>query len=434
MATAEREIIEADLTWTGEAFEAGILVELDEDGAIESVGPRVEGGPAPTRRLSNRAILPGMVNAHSHAFQRGLRGRGERFPDGAGSFWSWREAMYDLVETMDESLIESLTRHAFREMLGAGITCVGEFHYLHHDARGRGFPFDEVVLRVASEVGVRLVLLNVYYRTGGIGQPLAGGQRRFRVDSPDQYWKQAEHLRPFIDPKTQSLGAVVHSIRAAPIGDIVELHREAMRRGLVFHMHLEEQRLEIEQCEEAYRTRPMALLIDKLEINDRFTAVHCTHTAKEDMERYLDLGGRVCVCPLTEANLGDGVPDLATVQARSGRVCLGTDSNARIDFAEEMRWLEYAQRLTRQRRGALADRRGMLAPRLFRSATTHGANALGLRAGVIEAGAPADFMTLDLASPSLAGWTNETLLESFIFGAGREAVGEVCVGGRWIEP
>ena len=191
MAGPLRQIIEADLTWTGETFEAGVQVAVDDAGRIERVGAL---GLAPTRRLTGRALLPGMVNAHSHAFQRGLRGRGEIFPAGAGDFWSWREAMYALVQSLDPDAAYTLSRRAFDEMLRAGVTTVGEFHYIRHDASGAGYALDEAVVRAAADTGVRLVLLHTYYNTGAVGKPLAGGQLRFRVASPAEYWQRADAL------------------------------------------------------------------------------------------------------------------------------------------------------------------------------------------------------------------------------------------------
>jgi formimidoylglutamate deiminase len=195
-------------------------------------------------------------------------------------------------------------------------------------------------------------------------------------------------------------------------------------------MHVEEQPAEIADCVEAYDARPMAVLNSQLVIDNRFCAIHCTHTAPADMEAFVAAGGTVCVCPLTEANLGDGIPLLAGMP---GRVSLGTDSNLRISFADEMRLLEYAQRLKTESRGVLVDDRGRCGAALWRAATVNGARALGVDAGELRAGAAADFITLDLTAPALAGWTPDTLLDSFVFGAGAEVIAEVYVGGRNVQ-
>jgi len=423
-------VIEADQTWTGEAFESGVQIRIGDDGRIADVGRL---GLAPTLRLADRAILPGFVSAHSHAFQRGLRGRGERFPTGSGSFWTWREAMYGLVAGLDADAFESLCLRTFREMRRAGITTVGEFHYFHHGPEEDGWAYDERVLKAASTAGIRIALLEVYYRTGGIGQPLEGAQRRFRTPSPTAYWEQMDRLAGLVDPRRQSLGASVHSLRAASLEDLREIYDEARRRDLVFHIHVEEQRREIEEALAYYSRRPMDLLLGALGTATDVTAVHCTHTHPEDMERFIASGGTVCVCPLTEANLGDGIPGLPFLLERGGSACLGSDSNARISLLEEMRWLEYGQRLSTQSRGIFWDDGGQVARNLLRAATTTGAVALGVDAGRIAPGAWADLVAIDLTAPTLAGWEPETLLESLVFGAAEEAIAATCVGGEWEE-
>ena len=426
----EEQILAADLTWTGERFEAGMTVRIDTTGRIAEVGRQTEEA---THELKGRALLPGFVNVHSHAFQRGLRGRGETFPKGAGSFWTWREAMYGLVGELDRDSLYQISYRAFREMLACGITTVGEFHYVHHFGPGEDFALDEPVLEAASEAGIRLVLLEAFYKPGGIDQPLAGSQKRFATPSRDAYWRQMDHLAGCLDPRTQTLGVVVHSLRAADLEDLVAIHRGAAERSLVFHMHVEEQRQEIAASLEAYGKRPMALLNEHLEITSSTTAVHCTHTEAEDMARYLAAGGNVCICPLTEANLGDGIADLpGMLDGGGGQICLGSDSNARISMPEEMRWLEYVQRLARERRGVCQDGEGEVGRELFRMATAGGARALGVPVGRIEVGYQADFLTLDLAAPALAGSDAETLLDAFIFGAPDGVIAEVAVGGKWL--
>jgi len=443
---ATHEVVEADLTWTGldgtssggGGFERGVRVAYDASGRIVAVG---EDAGSTTRRLTGRALLPGFVDAHSHAFQRGLRGRGETFPAGAGSFWSWREAMYGLVDRLDPDAFRALSLRAFLEMRSAGITTVGEFHYLHHaSADAADFRLDEALADAASEAGIRLVLLQAYYAAGGPGRPVEGAQRRFRSPSLDAYWRQMDRLAGLLDPQLQCLGVVAHSLRAATPDETAALHAEAARRDLPFHLHLEEQVREIEECLEAYGARPMELLLDRIEVTPRVTAVHCTHTAPEDMARFLGAedGGTVCICPTTEANLGDGIADLPAIRAAGGAICLGTDSNARISMIEEARWLELVQRLARERRGVVRDQEGRSAAPLLAAATEAGARALGLdggrtgEAGVIRPGALADFVTVDLDSPVLAGWTEESLAESIVYGADDGAIDATCVGGRWL--
>ena len=420
-------VLEADLTWTDRGFEPGVQIAVGDNGRIEAVGAL---GRTVSHRLERLALLPGFVNAHSHAFQRGLRGAGERFPHGAGSFWTWRDAMYGLVGSLDHAGLRRLSAQAFGEMRDAGITSVGEFHYVHHD-QDADYALDEAVLEAAAEIGIRIVLVNAFYSSGGVGRPIEPGQWRFATASLDGYWRQMDRLSSLLDPATQSLGVAAHSIRAVRLEEIAALHAEASRRGLRFHMHVEEQRREVEESVAVYGKTPMAVLNDALDISGNFTAVHCTHTTRADRARFLDRGGAVCCCPLTEANLGDGLPDLSQLDAAGGQICLGSDSNARIDVLEEMRWLEYGQRLRREARGALVDVRGEVAPSLLAAATTGGARALALDAARIAAERWADFVAIDLTAPGLAGVAEEQLLDAMVFGAGNEVIAGTFVGGRW---
>jgi formiminoglutamate deiminase len=425
-----RLLIQADLTWLNGTFTPGVTVAVNVSGRIESVGSAHHSGSGAFRRLEGMALLPGFVNAHSHAFQRGLRGAVERFSGGTGTFWSWRDGMYALAASLDRETFAQLCRRTFAEMRSAGITAVGEFHYLHHDG-DHDWAFDEVVLEAAAEVGIRLVLLQVCYSTGGIDRPLEPGQRRFDTVDLPSYWRQWDRLARQLDPRTQSLGVVAHSVRAARLSEIKALHAEAVRRRLPFHIHVEEQRREIEEAVAAYGRRPMRVLCDELQSAEGITAVHCTHTSPEDMTVFLQGGGRVCVCPLTEANLGDGIPDLTAPHTAGDRLALGTDANARISAIEEMRWLEYGQRLRAERRGALSDRRGGVAASLLEAATCGGAAALGIGSGRIAPGEWADFVVVNLNAVPLAGEPNEGLLEAIAFGGGNEVVAGTFVGGKW---
>jgi formimidoylglutamate deiminase len=419
-------LLEADLTWTGTAFEAGIQIAIGAKGRIEAVGRLGRSG---AERLAGQALLPGFVDAHSHAFQRALRGSGEDFPSGAGSFWTWRHAMYALVESLDRASLRRISTQAFAEMRDAGITTVGEFHYVHHEREG-DFALDDAILEAASDAGIRMVLLYCYYATGAPGRPLEGGQRRFATPSVDQYWRQLDRLAGRLDVATQSLGVAPHSIRAASPDDIRLLYAEARRRNLPVHLHVEEQRREIEESVAAYGRPPMAVILDAVE-GGAFTAVHCTHTADADMARFLAGGGVACLCPLTEGNLGDGIPRLDRTHATGGRLAIGTDSNSRLAMLEELRWLEYGQRLQGELRGALPDPAGDVAPTLLAAATTGGARALDLPAGRIAAGCWADFVAVDLGAPALADLPRERLPAALVFGAGNGAIAGTYVGGKW---
>src|SRR5215203_1256640 len=319
-------------------------------------------------------------------------------------------------------------------MRSAGITTVGEFHYFHHrDPDAADFAFDEPVLAAAAEAGIRIAFIESYYRTGAVGQPLEGPQRRFGTPSPQVYWEQMDRLAARLDPRRETLAASVHSLRAASVEDLALIYLEARRRDLPFHIHVEEQRREIEDVIAYYGRRPMALLLETLGTATDLTAVHCTHTDGEEMDRFLAAGGTVCLCPLTEGNLGDGIASAPRAHPRKAAFCIGSDSNARISHIEEMRWLEYVQRLATESRGVLRDPEGSVSRTLFEAATATGARALGLETGRIEPGLWADFAAIDLEAPSLLGWEPETLLDSVVFGATEEVVAATCVGGEWVE-
>ncbi len=413
------------LAWIGGRFVEDAVLTIDDDGRIEDV--RIDGEVEDATSLTNTALLPGFVNAHSHAFQIGLRGQGESYPAEGGDFWSWRRAMYDLVERLDGDGFETVCRRAFSEMLAAGITTVGEFHYLHH-IDDLDHEFDRRVLKAADDTGIRMVLLLTYYRTGGIDAPLEGPQLRFSTPDMSGFWQQVELLQSECADR-QTIGVAVHSIRGAAPEEAAEISQEAARRGLPCHMHLEEQPREIVDCRRRYGSSPLALMLERDAIGPLFTAVHLTHSAPDQVHEFTRRGGHACICPLTEGNLGDGIPDLANHDSASA-LSLGTDSNARIDMLEEVRWLEYGQRVRAGQRGVL--RSGAeSAPLLVDVATRGGADALGTQSGRIENGALADFCAIDLTHLSLEGWTAETLPAMLVFGCGREVVKGAIVGGSW---
>ncbi len=418
------QVIAADLTYVDGRFRAGVRIGV-RDGRIISLDTNAR----PTLNLEREAILPGFVNAHSHAFQRGLRGLGESYPEGAGSFWTWRSGMYNLASTITPERMLELASQAFSEMRRAGITAVAEFHYLHHSPDSVDYAMDEVILTAAKAVGIRLLLINTCYHTTRPGVPLSGPQQRFDTRPLTGFWQQMDRLTGRLDENLHRLGVAAHSLRAVDLDDLTALHREAASRGMPFHMHLEEQRLEIEQCLDYYGRTPVALVNAELQVSELFTAVHCTHTTPADLRSLVDAGARICICPTTEGNLGDGIPDLSHLDSPTP-ICLGTDSNNRISMLEEMRWLEYGQRLKQESRGVLT-RAEETAPVLLETAAANGAAALGLEAGVIEPGRLADFLTIDLNHPSLRGADADTLPAALVFGCDNEVILRTCVGGGW---
>ncbi len=417
-------------TWRDGKPTPGLEVEIAPDGRIAAVGPAQPGA----RALPGTLLLPGFVDAHSHAFQRALRGWGERFPAHVETFWTWREAMYSLVDAMTEELVYERSLDAFREMAAAGITTVGEFHYLHHDATGAGFALDRAVLSAARDAPIRLALLESYYARGGFDdEPLKGGQLRFATLDEGEFLRQLDRLAQALDPARATLGLAPHSLRAVPIDVLARLHALGRQRGMVVHLHLEEQPREVERCRAVHGVTPMELVLARLDVDAGTCAVHCTHTMPELLVRYAARGGMVCCCPTTEGNLGDGIPRLSALREAGllDRLALGTDSNARIDMLEEMRWLEYGQRLAGLERGVLRDSGGRVARVLLDAATRGGATALGVDAGTIEPGRWADFALVDANEPSIAGVPPELLPESLCFGARTSAIANRCVGGAW---
>lgn len=394
---------------------------------IESIGPAA--GPCDWEAC----LLPGFVNGHSHAFQRGMRGQGESYPHGAGSFFTWRESMYRLVDSLDPDRCHEITRRCFQEMLDAGITTVGEFHYVHHGAdAGRDHALDQAVIQAATDAGIRLVLLHVDYVRGGFDdRPLAGGQRRFDTGTLDDFLASHARVADLCRSPLAEAVPISHSTRAVPLDRIVAVREAARSRGVVFHVHLEEVMAEIDDCRECHGTTPMRLLLDHGVIDERVTAIHCTHSVESDLRDYAAAGGRICLCPNTEGNLGDGIPDLATIRDAGIPLSIGTDLNSRIAPAEDLRWIEYVQRIHRTMRGAVVEE-GRSGPPLLGIGTTNGAESLGIDAGAIGPGRLADFVAFDLGHRTLEGVDPGSMVEAIVFGTGPEAVSGTCVGGRWV--
>lgn len=419
-----------DAVWTGDAFRTGLAIGVDERGAIAGLGAPPDDGPI--ERRTRQALLPGFVDVHSHAFQIGLRGRGERFPVERGSFWTWREAMYELVGSLTPESLERLSLRTFREMRRAGVTTVGEFHYVHHaDADAADFALDGAVVAAARAAGIRLVLLECYYRTGGPGRPLEDGQRRFDGVSVERFLAHCDAIGRGLDPARESLGLAPHSLRAVTPAELAELAGVARARAWPLHIHLEEQRREIEECVAHYGKGPVELVLEALDDQPGLaaTGIHLTHT---DADRLFDLfarGWTAGLCPLTEGNLGDGIPSLAEVPGRR-RLALGSDSNLRISMLENLRGLEYAQRLRTERRGLLGERPAVT---LLDAATAGGASSLAVAAGRIAPGAPADLVAIDLGHPVFEEVGLDDLPEALVFGAPDEVILATAVAGRFEE-
>lgn len=402
----------------------GWRVAVGDDGMIIAVGGDLPGAA----ESLDGVLLPGFVNAHSHAFQFALRGATERFHAEPSNFWGWREAMYHLVEGLDADRCYQASRAAFDEMIRHGITTVGEFHYVRHVEPG-DFELDEAVIQAAESSGIRMVLLTACYRTGDIGQSLAGAQTRFDSGSVDAYLERLDVLTDRLASPLQNPGIVAHSVRAVDIDDIVRLHAASVERGLPFHIHLEEAPAEIETCLQAHGVTPMRLLLERGIVGSNVVAVHCTHSDPRDVHDFIGTGARICLCPVTEGNLGDGIADLATMREVGASLSIGTDLNSRTDPLEELRWLEYVQRLHLERRGVIVDSEGDTGRALIGIGTSGGADALGLPCGRIEPGACADFVLVDHEHPSIAGVSPEDFLSALVFSASTDAITRTIING-----
>jgi formimidoylglutamate deiminase len=476
-----------DLLYTGGRFVRDAALACDYAGRVITVLPLTDlrellGGVIPegrtvnvavpelglifaTRfvRLRGRALLPGMVNAHSHAFQRVIRGRTERRSAASqDSFWTWREEMYAAAERLTPEGIYDASRMAFLEMALGGMTTVGEFHYLHRTPEGAEYDDPNLlakeVVRAARDVGLRVCLLRVAYERAGFRLPPNERQRRFIEADPQTFifntealiadlardypaeGRRAEDTRPAADAGSALAwaGVAPHSVRAVSASHLRAARDFAAARGLPLHTHVSEQPAEVEACLAETGHTPVKYLADEGLLGANFTGVHAVHVTSEEIELLARAGAVVCACPTTERNLGDGVVPADALLAAGVSVALGTDSHAQVDLLEDARELEYHLRLLRLERNVLAPDAGggdasALAARLFGCATTGGARSVGLAAGgELRPGSPADFFTVDLNDPTVAGAGDEDLLSSIVFSLSRAAVRETAVAGRLV--
>jgi formiminoglutamate deiminase len=375
-------------------------------------------------------VLPGMSNVHSHGFQRGMAGLTEYRGPAADNFWSWRELMYRFVARMAPSDLEAITAQAYVEMLESGFTRVGEFHYVHHDPEGKAYANPvETGARVAAaaeHTGIGLTLLPVFYAHSGFGgMPPNDGQRRF-VNSVDGFARLLEASRKLIAPLPDaSVGVAPHSLRAVTPEELAQVVALAGKDPV--HMHAAEQTGEVEQCLAWCGARPVQWLLDHAEVDSRWCLVHATHQTVDEATRLAKSGAVAGLCPITEANLGDGVFSGPQYLAAGGAFGIGTDSNVSIAAGDELRQLEYSQRLRDRARNVVGVGDARSTGRvLFEGAVRGGAQALGVRDAGISVGAAADFVSLASDAPAFAHRRGDALLDSFIFAGGRH-----CIDGVW---
>ncbi len=424
-----------------------VRLEVGDDGALTAVRP--DSSPDGAAPLAG-PVLPGMPNLHSHAFQRAMAGLTERariatLGEEAGakedSFWTWREVMYGFVRRLNPDQVQAIAAQLYVEMLEAGYTAVGEFHYLHHDPQGE--PYDDPaemsrrVIAAARSSGIGLTHLPVLYGYGGFGgKPTGEGQRRF-LNTPERYLELLALIHGEVrdDPQLH-LGIAPHSLRAvtperlaAALDGIDALDREAP-----VHIHVAEQQPEVRDCIDWSGLRPVEWLLTHQDLGPRWCLVHATHMTDEEAVALARTGAVVGLCPTTEANLGDGVFPAGAYLGAGGQIGIGSDSHISVSPVEELRWLEYSQRLTLKRRNLLAGNEGSpsVGARLTKAALAGGARALGRPIGRLATGCRADLLVLDAELPCLWGKADDVLLDAVVFAGNQNPVRDVMVGGAWL--
>jgi formiminoglutamate deiminase len=406
------------------------------DGVIQAV--QVDSVPEPGDER-HALGLPGLCNLHSHAFQRAMAGLTEARGPTGDSFWSWRALMYRFVDRLTPDDVEAIAALAYMEMLETGFTRVGEFHYLHHDPEGRTYADPaEMAVRIAAaadQTGIGLTLLPVFYAHANFGGVAPSeGQRRFIHDVDGYVRLIAASRRAVAHLPDAIVGVAPHSLRAVMAEELSAITPLAGDGPI--HIHIAEQTREVDDCLAATGQRPVAWLLDHQPVDRRWCLVHATHMAPSEVERAAQSGAVVGLCPITEANLGDGVFEGPAYLSAGGRFGVGSDSNVLIDAAQELRLLEYSQRLTARARNVLApDKGGSTGAALFSGALAGGGQALGTGALGVEAsglavGASADLISLDTEHPSLAGTSGDAVLDAWIFAGGGRVVDCVWRRGR----
>ena len=393
---------------------------------------------------SGRFVLPGMPNLHSHAFQRAMAGLAERQAGGEENFWSWRETMYAFAGSINPDDLRAIATQLYVEMLKAGYTHVCEFHYLHHQPDGKPYAdpaaMSLALIEAARDAGIGLTLLPVLYMTGGFdGRGLSERQRRFGFTT-DGYLRLIEQLRK-MEHSTLRVGVALHSLRAVP-ADAMRVVLDAVcmpsQAPMPIHIHIAEQIGEVQDCLAIRNARPVEWLLDHAPVDPRWCLVHATHMTADETRRLAATGAVAGLCPTTEANLGDGLFALKAWLDADGRTGIGSDSHISVSPVEELRWLEYGQRLaTHHRNIAVSESSDSVGENLWGDALFGGAQASGVNIGTLEprdcGDQPrADLLVLDDESPLLAARTTENVLDTFLFAGNSNLVRHVMVSGKWV--
>lgn len=406
-----------------------VTVSISEDGVITGLD-------AAAAETQVDILLPAPANVHSHAFQRAMAGLTERRGTGAqDTFWTWRQMMYRFLDHLTPEDVGAITALVQMEMLEAGYAAVGEFHYLHHQPGGEPYAdlaeMSQQICAAAAQTGIGLTLLPVLYQQGGVdGRELAPGQIRFG-NEPDRFMMLLEGARSALAhlPRDAVLGSAPHSLRAVT-PQALEQISTAVTGPL--HMHLAEQVPEVDEIQAAYGARPVRWLLDNLPPDKRWCLIHCTQMQPDETTDLAATGAVAGLCPITEASLGDGIFDGARWLSAKGNLAIGSDSNIRISLSEELRQLEYTQRLRDHARAVLAETGGSTARRLYDAALAGGAQATGRKSGQIAPGYRADLLALDGNAVDLVGRSDDTVLDTWIFTAGDKLVRDVWAAGRHV--
>jgi len=426
------QIIWAEQALTGSGWQRHLRIEIADDGRISSLTP--DSRPQGTRL---GIALPAPANLHSHAFQRAMAGLAEqRSPQGQDSFWSWRALMYRFLELLDPDDVEAIAAYAQLEMLKAGFAAVGEFHYLHHAPGGQHYdnPAEMAgrIMAASRQTGIGLCLLPVLYMQGGCdGREPSPEQRRFLCDFNDysRILSVTEKASAGM-PEDFSIGVAPHSLRAVTACILDEI--PLLAAGRPIHIHIAEQQAEVSEVSAALGARPVQWLLENQPVDEAWCLVHATHVTGAETRALAASGAVAGLCPITEANLGDGIFPAHAFLAAGGRFGLGTDSNIQIDLAGEMRMLEYSQRLGRQERNVVAQQGSSCGATLLTSACRGGAQALGRNSGAIAVGKLADIVEIDLQHPDFEGLEGDRLIDSWIFARTCNKVRNLWSGGRHV--
>lgn len=409
-----------------------VALSLDPNGVIREIEPRRR---LPTDECLDGVVVPGMPNLHSHGFQRAIAGLGGSRQSRHDSFWSWRERMYRTAKRITPQQLSDCMGGVYLSMLKAGYTSCAEFHYLHHDVDGR--PYDDPaelgrrVVAAASQAGIGLTLLPVLYcRSGFDSAEVTPEQRRF-AHTPERFIQLVQAYEKLVEQNPLlHIGFAPHSLRAVSETDLGETLPYLMQPGRPVHMHIAEQPLEVEDCQRHLGARPVQWLADHVSLDSRWCLVHATHTTATELDTMAVAGVTVGLCPTTEADLGDGFFAAEAWRDHGGSFGIGSDSNLRIDPAEELRLLESGQRLRTGLRNVLASEHLSCGRYLYQAACEGGGRALGRKVGVIQKGFRADLVTLDDQHPLLAGLQGDTLLDSYVFAGGADLIHSVYVAGK----